>query len=67
MVLCGGIRSIETMEKLNKEKGIELFSISRPLISEPDLPHKWEENTNYKSRCVSCNNCYDIYKCILDK
>lgn len=57
-VICvGGWRSLEVMERILNETKIELLSLSRPLICEPDLPKKFLSGVK-NSKCVSCNACY---------
>lgn len=69
VILVGGNRSIDTMEKILNDASIEYFSISRPILSEPDLVNKWSMDRNYKPRCVSCNKCFDESgnTCFLDR
>ena len=58
-VICvGGWRSRQVMEKILNATKIELLSLSRPLVREPDLPKKFLEGISYVSKCVSCNACY---------
>ncbi len=54
----GGLRRIETLEDLLAEGVADLFSLSRPLIWEPDLPARWERGDRAPARCVSCNGCF---------
>jgi len=71
LILVGGIRSIEVIEKILSEGSADFVSLSRPLIREPDLPNKWLYG--YKSSpadCVSCNACLsnvrsDKLRCVL--
>ncbi|HOP30489.1 MAG TPA: NADH:flavin oxidoreductase [Spirochaetota bacterium] len=69
VILVGGNRSVETMENLLNDSSAVYFSISRPLLSEPDLINKWSRDRNYKPRCVSCNKCFDENgnTCYLDR
>ncbi len=69
VILIGGNRSLETMERLLNETDIEYFSFSRPLLSEPDLINKWEKDSTVKPRCTSCNKCFgaDYNMCILNR
>lgn len=57
VILMGGNRNIDLMEDILNSTNIEYFSIARPLLAEPDLIKKWQEDRNYKPRCVSCNQC----------
>lgn len=54
-MLVGGIRHFGDMEAV-MDAGIDMVSISRPLISEPDLITRLK-NGQETSRCVSCNKC----------
>jgi 2,4-dienoyl-CoA reductase-like NADH-dependent reductase (Old Yellow Enzyme family) len=69
VLLVGGHRSIEKIEDILNNTRIEYFSISRPLLSEPDLISKWEKDRNVKPRCTSCGKCFhdDGNDCILDR
>lgn len=58
VILVGGNRSCETMETLLNNTDIEFFSLSRPLLSEPDLINKWEKDKSVKPQCISCNKCF---------
>jgi len=69
VILAGGNRSMDGMEAILQNSRIEYFSISRPLLSEPDLINKWENDRTVKPRCTSCGKCFheDGNMCILDK
>ena len=65
--LVGGIRSPETVVKLLTGNGdpntaFDVIQLSRPLISEPALLHRWneeaKEGTQEPARCISCNLCF---------
>lgn len=58
VILMGGNRDANRLEKIVNESPIEYFSIARPLLAEPDLINKWSTNKAYKPVCVSCNGCY---------
>ena len=66
VMVVGGFRSLDTMEGVLNRTKIELISLSRPLLREPDLPNKMKQNPATVSRCVSCNACYSSpsHKCI---
>jgi 2,4-dienoyl-CoA reductase-like NADH-dependent reductase (Old Yellow Enzyme family) len=59
VVLVGGVRSLEVIEDLYAESVAQFFSMSRPLISEPDLVKRWISGTTRKARCASCNKCFE--------
>lgn len=67
VMLTGGNKTYSNLEKIIQETNIELIGLSRTLISEPGLIKMWQNDTNYKPRCVSCNNCHrDVYTCIFE-
>lgn len=51
----GGFRTVSMMEDAIKK--VDMVSLSRPLIREPDLVKKIHENKTTKSACISCNHC----------
>lgn len=71
LIVVGGHRNVENMEKIISRGIIQFLSLSRPLISEPDLPNRWLEGIGSENTdCVSCNSCLlevksNIIKCIL--
>ncbi len=58
VILVGGHRSIESMNSLLNDTGIEYLSMSRPLIREPHLIKRWMNGDTRPALCVSCNSCY---------
>ena len=58
VILVGGNRSLQSMERVLNEGNIEFMSLSRPLIREPDLPNRWISGDITPAKCVSCNMCY---------
>ncbi len=69
VLLVGGNRSFDVMEKILQDSKIQYFSLSRPLLSEPDLISKWEKDRSIKPRCTSCSKCFhdDGNMCYLDR
>jgi 2,4-dienoyl-CoA reductase-like NADH-dependent reductase (Old Yellow Enzyme family) len=71
LIVVGGHRNVESLEKIANGGKIDFFSMSRPLISEPDLPNRWLEGIGSdQADCVSCNSCllevkYKPVKCVL--
>jgi 2,4-dienoyl-CoA reductase-like NADH-dependent reductase (Old Yellow Enzyme family) len=58
VILTGGNRSIDHMEKILKNGKVEFFGLARPFIREPDLAKRWQEKgSTVKCKCISCNNC----------
>ena len=68
IILVGGHRSVEMMNKLLNETEIEFLSLSRPLIREPNLINRWKSGDLRPSACISCNYCYrtPAHKCIFN-
>lgn len=66
VILVGGLRSIETMQNILDKTNIQLLSLSRPLLREPDLPDKFMNGTSTESKCISCNACYNshAHRCV---
>ncbi len=69
VMLVGGLRSLDTMEHLLNTTKIQLLSLSRPLLREPDLPNRWVSGDETPAKCVSCNACYSSegHQCIFRK
>ena len=58
IILTGGHRSIENMERILNETDIEYLGISRPFLYEPHLIRRWSNNNLKPSKCISYNFCY---------
>ncbi|MCR4440593.1 MAG: NADH:flavin oxidoreductase [Peptococcaceae bacterium] len=65
VILVGGLRTFETMESLVENNTLDLVSMCRPFICEPDLVVRFR-NGQKKSSCGSCNGCFNsrTAKCI---
>jgi len=59
VILMGGNRNVSLMSEILNTTAIEYVSIARPLLCEPDLINKWAENSEYRSKCISCNKCWE--------
>lgn len=68
VILVGGHRSIENMEKVLNESNIKCLSLSRPFIREPNLIKRWQGGDLSPSKCISCNKCYYTknHKCVFN-
>ncbi len=68
IILVGGHRSIEEMNRLLITTPIEYLSMSRALIREPSLLNRWADGDIRPSACVGCNACYRTpgHKCIFN-
>lgn len=67
VILTGGNRRFDVMERLAREDGIAAFGLCRPLICEPDLVNRWQKDPHAAPRCLSCNGCNSTpgHRCIL--
>jgi 2,4-dienoyl-CoA reductase-like NADH-dependent reductase (Old Yellow Enzyme family) len=57
LISVGGFRSPDVMENLLNTTPVEMFSMSRPFLAEPDLVKRWESGDRKRAKCVSCNKC----------
>lgn len=57
LMLVGGLRTPELMERIVADEGIEFVSLCRPLINDPELPNKWADGSDERAGCISCNQC----------
>jgi 2,4-dienoyl-CoA reductase-like NADH-dependent reductase (Old Yellow Enzyme family) len=39
---------------------VQIVSLCRPLIAEPDLPQKLREVAGYQAACVRCGKCWPV-------
>lgn len=58
VMLVGGLRSRDVMRHVLDATRIELLSLSRPLLFDPEFPGKLEGGEQDESGCVGCNACY---------
>lgn len=58
IILVGGFRTKQKMEDTLSEGKADFISLCRPLISEPDLPYKFQQGLSTQSRCISGNRCF---------
>ena len=72
VVMVGGLRSLDYINKIKETSDIRFFSLARPLIAERNLINQWEANPSKRSKCISCRRCFGEkngkkYTCILEK
>jgi 2,4-dienoyl-CoA reductase-like NADH-dependent reductase (Old Yellow Enzyme family) len=58
VLLVGGLRTFSVIESLLAEGAADMFSLSRPLIREPELVNIWQTDPSHRSTCTSCNLCF---------
>ncbi|MTI65877.1 MAG: NADH:flavin oxidoreductase [Firmicutes bacterium] len=59
VILVGGNRSLDKMDEILNNTAIKYFSLSRPLLREPNLIKRWEKGDTKKAKCISCSKCFD--------
>ena len=57
IILVGGLRSPQVIERLLETTQISYFSMARPFLTEPDLVQRWHKGDLRRAKCVSCNRC----------
>jgi len=58
LIMVGGIRSFDVIEKILAEGSADFVALSRPLIRQPDLPNRWLKGIGgLTADCISCNGC----------
>ena len=62
IILVGGLRSREVMQRVLNETDVELLSLSRPLLFDPAFPNKLQSGEVDESACISCNACYSTFE-----
>lgn len=58
LILSGGLRSLDVIEKLLQDGLCDFAAMSRPLICEPDLIARWKQGDTSASMCKSDNQCF---------
>ncbi|MFW6217186.1 MAG: NADH:flavin oxidoreductase, partial [Desulfohalobiaceae bacterium] len=58
LILVGGIRSPEVAENLVSQGQVDLISMARPLVREPDLVQRWQSGDRRPAACISDNKCF---------
>ncbi len=62
VILTGGNKSVDVVERLFRPGKIDFFGFARALIREPDLPNRWlNKNADAECTCISCNECIRYY------
>jgi 2,4-dienoyl-CoA reductase-like NADH-dependent reductase (Old Yellow Enzyme family) len=57
IILVGGIRAVEMIERLLFEEKIDYVAMSRPFIREPHLVRRWQSGDRSPSSCRTCGRC----------
>ena len=59
VILVGGMRSFDIMERLVQENYTDAISMCRPFIREPGIVHRWQTEDLGPAKCISCNLCLE--------
>jgi len=57
VMIVGGLRSREVMERMLSEEGMTFVSLSRPFIRQPDLANRLKAGEIDRVACTSCGRC----------
>lgn len=57
VIVVGGINNASDIEKIIADRGIDMVSMSRPFIRQPDIVNQFKRGTHTDSRCIMCNYC----------
>jgi 2,4-dienoyl-CoA reductase-like NADH-dependent reductase (Old Yellow Enzyme family) len=69
VISVGGHRTPEKLTDILNTSQIDYVSLSRPLLSEPELVNRWHQGDLRKPRCIACGKCRDVNGngCFLDR
>lgn len=57
VIVVGGIRNINDINKIIGEKKADFISMCRPFIIEPDIVNKFKSGKQQASKCIECCHC----------
>jgi 2,4-dienoyl-CoA reductase-like NADH-dependent reductase (Old Yellow Enzyme family) len=57
IILVGGIRAVEMIERLLSEEKVDYVALCRPFIREPHLVKRWKSGDRAPSSCQTCGRC----------
>lgn len=57
VIVVGGIRRLENIERIINNEQCDFVSMSRPFIMEPTLVKKFIDGKQKQSKCIDCNYC----------
>ena len=58
LALVNGFRTLPVMQDVLASGVVQLISLCRPLIAEPDLPRKLRDGITNHASCVRCSRCW---------
>jgi len=57
LILPGGLRTVEVMERVLLQGEADFISLCRPLIRDPEFPNLIRRGLVERSSCLNCNLC----------
>ena len=61
LALVNGFSALDAMQAVVAGETVQMVSLCRPLISEPDLPRKMREGASEEALCSRCGSCWPEY------
>lgn len=58
LILVGGLRNYESMEKIIRQQKADFISLCRPFIRQPMIVKNWSSGDIKQITCNNCNNCF---------
>jgi 2,4-dienoyl-CoA reductase-like NADH-dependent reductase (Old Yellow Enzyme family) len=58
VMVVGGIRRLEDMERIIREEAADYIALARPFIIQPDIVNRLRTGQAVESACVSCGGCF---------
>jgi 2,4-dienoyl-CoA reductase-like NADH-dependent reductase (Old Yellow Enzyme family) len=59
VMMVGGLRNPALMDAVIRRGEADFVSLCRPLIREPDLIRRWQQDRKHEPACISCNLCFE--------
>ena len=59
IITVGGIRSPKVISRILSEGIADYVAMCRPFIRVPHLINRWKSGDLKKSKCISCNGCFE--------
>jgi 2,4-dienoyl-CoA reductase-like NADH-dependent reductase (Old Yellow Enzyme family) len=56
LAVCGGLRRFQQMEEIVKDGTVQVVSLSRPFLRQPDLVEKLKQE-GVDAECIHCGLC----------
>ncbi|MDO5307925.1 MAG: NADH:flavin oxidoreductase [Planctomycetia bacterium] len=56
-ILVGGVHDLSEIQEVITSRDVDAVSMCRPLICEPNLVKKYQEQTQTTAKCRACNRC----------